>query len=88
MTQEKMRKVIAACVSAATVLFVFLLSYLIYQWVTLAVLDKREKELQAEIQKLQQTIDKGTEEAEYYESVLGKNWLAIHQGWQAGDEEE
>ena len=88
MTQEKMRKVIAACVSAATVLFVFLLSYLIYQWVTLAVLDKREKELQAEIQKLQQTIEKGTEEAEYYESVLGKNWLAIHQGWQAGDEEE
>ena len=88
MTQEKMRKVIAACVSAATVLFVFLLSYLIYQWVTLAVLDKREKELQAQIQKLQQTIDKGTEEAENYESVLGKNWLAIHQGWQAGDEEE
>ena len=88
MTQEKMRKVIAACVSAATVLFVFLLSYLIYPWVTLAVLDKREKELQAEIQKLQQTIEKGTEEAEYYESVLGKNWLAIHQGWQAGDEEE
>ena len=88
MTQEKMRKVIAACVSAATVLFVFLLSYLIYQWVTLAVLDKREKELQAEIQKLEQTIEKGTEEAEYYESVLGKNWLAIHQGWQAGDEEE
>ena len=88
MTQEKMRKVIAACVSAATVLFVFLLSYLVYQWVTLAVLDKREKELQAEIQKLQQTIEKGNEEAEYYESVLGKNWLAIHQGWQAGDEEE
>mgnify|MGYP003458581742 CR=1 FL=1 len=88
MTQEKMRKVIAACVSAATVLFVFLLSYLVYQWVTLAVLDKREKELQAEIQKLQETIEKGTEEAEYYESVLGKNWLAIHQGWQAGDEEE
>lgn len=88
MTQEKMRKVIAACVSAATVLFVFLLSYLVYQWVMLAVLDRREKELEAEIQKLQQTIEKGTEEAEYYESVLGKNWLAIHQGWQAGDEEE
>ena len=88
MKQEKMRKVIAACVSAATVLFVFLLSYLVYQWVTLAVLDRREKELEAEIQKLQQTIEKGTEEAEYYESVLGKNWLAIHQGWRAGDEEE
>lgn len=88
MTQEKMRKVIAACVSAATVLFVLLFTYLIYQWVTLAVLDRREKELQSEIEKLEQTIEKGTDEAEYYESVLGKNWLAIHQGWQADEEEE
>ena len=48
MTQEKMRKIIAACVSAATVLFVLLFTYLVYQWVTLAVLDRREKELQAE----------------------------------------
>ena len=88
MTQEKMRKIIAACVSAATVLFVLLFTYLVYQWVTLAVLDRREKELQAEIEKLEQTIEKGEEEAEYYESVLGKNWLAIHQGWQAEEEEE
>ena len=88
MTQDKMRTVITASVSAATVLFVLLFSYLVYQWVTLAVLDKREKELQLEIQKLEQTIQQGTEEAEYYESVLGKNWLAIHQGWQAGEDEE
>ena len=88
MTQEKMRKIIAASVSAATVLFVLLFTYLVYQWVTLAVLDRREKELQTEIEKLEQTIEKGTEEAEYYESVLGKNWLAIHQGWQAEEEEE
>ena len=88
MTQEKMRKVIAACASAATVLFVFLFTYLVYQWITIAVLDKREKMLQAEIAKLEQTIEQGNEEAEYYESVLGKNWLAIHQGWQAGEDEE
>ena len=41
MTQEKMRKVITACVSAATVLFVLLLGYLVYQWVTMAILNKR-----------------------------------------------
>lgn len=85
MTQEKMRKIITACVSAATVLFVLLLSYLIYQWVTMAVLEKREQQLKQEIAELEQTIEQGEEEAEYYESVLGKNWLAIHQGWQAGD---
>ncbi len=88
MTQEKMRKIIAACVSAATVLFVLLFTYLIYQWVTLAVLDQREKQLQDEIDRLEQTIEKGTEDAEYYESVLGKNWLAIHKGWQAEEEDE
>ena len=88
MTQDKMRKVITASVSAATVLFVLLFSYLVYQWVTLAVLDKREQELQLEIQRLEQKIEQGEEEAEYYESELGKNWLAIHQGWQAGEDEE
>ena len=88
MTQEKMRKVIAACVSAATVLFVLLLSYLIYQWVTLAVLERREQQLQEEIQKLEQTIEQGEEDAEFYESVMGKDWLAIHYGWQSSGEEE
>ena len=48
MTQEKMRKVIAACVSAATVLLVLLLSFLIYQWVTIAVYNKRIAELEAD----------------------------------------
>ncbi len=88
MTQEKMRKVIAACVSAATVLFVLLFTYLVYQWVTLAVLDRREKQLQQEIEKLEQTIEKDSKDAEWYESVVGKNWLAINKGWQAEEEEE
>ena len=88
MTQEKMRKIIAACVSSATVLFVFLFSYLIYQWVTMAVLNRREQQLNNEIAKLEQTIEKGNKDAEYYDSVLGKNWLAINQGWMSGEEEE
>ena len=86
MTQDKMRKLIAALVSAGTVLFVLLLCYLVYQWVTLGVLKKREDKLNQEIAAYEQTIEKGTNEAEYYESVIGKNWLAIHQGWQAGEE--
>ena len=84
MTQDKMRKLIAALVSTATVLFVLLLGYLIYQWITLGVLEKRENKLENDITGLEQTIERGESEAEYYESVIGKNWLAIHQGWQAG----
>lgn len=88
MTQEKMRKVIAACVSAATVLFVLLFTYLIYQWVTLAVLNEREQKLQDEITRLEQTLEDDTKVAEHYESELMKQWLAIQQGWRAEEEEE
>ena len=59
MTQDKMRKVIAACVSAATVLLTVLLSYLIYQWVTIAVYNKRIDKLETEIAQLQQIVDLG-----------------------------
>lgn len=88
MTQEKMRKVIAACVSAATVLFVLLFTYLVYQWVTLAVLNEREQKLQEEIARLEQTLEDDTKVAEHYESELMKQWLAIQQGWRAEEEEE
>lgn len=88
MTQEKMRKVIAACVSAATVLFVLLFTYLIYQWVTLAVLNEREQKLQDEITRLEQTLEDDTKVAEHYESELMKQWLAIQQGWREEEEED
>ena len=68
MTQEKMRKVIAACVSAATVLLTMLLGYLIYQWVTMAVLDKRIDKLETEIAQLEQIIAMGEEDLDYYQS--------------------
>ena len=73
MTQEKMRKVIAACVSAATVLLVTLLSYLIYQWVTMAVLDKRIEKLETEIAQLEQVVAKAEMDLEYYESEFYLN---------------
>lgn len=88
MTQEKMRKVIAACVSAATVLFVLLFTYLIYQWVTLAVLNEREQKLQDEITRLEQTLEDDTKVAEHYESELMQQWLAIQQGWREEEEED
>jgi len=81
MTQDKLRKTIAACVSAATVLFVLLLGYLIYQWITMAALDKREEQLQAEIAGINQTISAGEEEALWYEEGPGKTWAAIELGY-------
>lgn len=79
MTQEKLRKVITASVVAATLLLVFLLSYLTYQWIALAVQKKRIKEYEQNIARLEEVIEKGEQSAEYYESVFYRDlaaWLA------------
>lgn len=68
MTQEKMRKVIAACVSAATVLLVLLLSYLTYQWITIAVKNKRIAELESDIAYWEQMVKEADTDLEYYQS--------------------
>ena len=68
MTQEKMRKVIAACVSAATVLLVLLLSFLIYQWVTIAAYNKRIVQAEAEVAYWEQMVAEAETDLEYYQS--------------------
>ena len=73
MTQEKMSKVIAACVSAATVLLMMLLGYLIYQWATIAVYNKRIDKLETEIAYLEQVLAKGEDNLEYYKSEFYLN---------------
>lgn len=80
MTQEKMRRIITACVSAATVLFTFLSAYLAYQWITMAVLDNRIKKLEEQNAVYEQLIEEGTDQLKYLESEQGKEWLAIEMG--------
>ncbi len=85
MTQDKMRKVIAACVSAATVLFFLLAGYLIYQGVTLNVLKEREKALEKEIAELTQVNNDLTNEEQALKDY-GMDMLAIKEGYRpAGD---
>ena len=68
MTQDKLRKVITACVSAATVLLTVLLSYLIYQWATIAVYNKRIDKLEAEVVYWTEVRDNALDEEEYVRS--------------------
>ena len=68
MTQDKMRKVITACVSAATVLLVALFSFLIYQWITIAVYNKRIDKLETEIAQLEEIIAMDKKDLDYFES--------------------
>ena len=87
MTQEKMKKVIVACTVAGTLLLVFLLTFLIYQFITIAIMDKRIETKKDEIVELSQIIDQGNKDVEYYESVFGKEWLAFQKGFIRPSEE-
>ncbi len=75
MTQEKVRKIITACVSAATVLLVLLFGFLIYQWITIAVKDNKIEKLQAEIQSIQEQIVQAEEEEDSYDLAYLKYQL-------------
>lgn len=79
MTQDKMRKMITAIVAAATLLLVILLSVLIYQWITMGVLDRRKEKLEAEIDSLNQQKQEAEMDAEWYEA--NKFLLAVESGW-------
>lgn len=81
MTEEKMRKVITASVVAATALVIFLLAVLVYQWITIGVLNNRKAKLAEENATLMEQIEKGGETAEYFESIMGKEWLAFQEGF-------
>ena len=81
MTQEKMRKVIAACISAATVLFVLLFAYLVYQWITLGVLNKRVAEAEDAVSYWEEQVEENEENAAYYESDFYRQWA--YQEWLA-----
>ncbi len=85
MTEEKMRKTITASVVAGTMLLVFLLAVLIYQWITLAVYNKRIAKAEEENKKLEEVIEEQKFDLQYYQSVMGKEWLAFQDGWVKGD---
>ena len=68
MTQDKMRRIITACVSATTALLVFLMCFLIYQWIHMAVLDHEIKKVNDEIAYRTEIVEQKKYDAEYYES--------------------
>ncbi len=74
MTQEKMRRVITACVSAATVLLVFLLGWLIYGWIDIAIQNKRLDKLEKEIAAIERQIAAFEDDEDYYNSKFYLQW--------------
>ncbi len=71
MTQEKLQRTVTAAVVAGTLLFVFLLGVIIYQVITLSVLNRREKELNEAISSLEESIQENSSDYEYLTSLEG-----------------
>ncbi|MBQ9714657.1 MAG: hypothetical protein IJV83_04995 [Clostridia bacterium] len=68
MTQDKMRRIITACTAAVTALLVFLLSFLIYQWISMAILNKKIEKAQAEVERLEQQLEEDKDSLQYYQT--------------------
>ena len=74
MTQDKMRRIITACVSATTALLVFLMCFLIYQWIAIARLNKKILKAEAEVAYWTEQCELTEGTVDYYESALYLNW--------------
>ena len=80
MTHEKMTKLIQAGVVAGTALLVVLLSVMIYGFVKIGVLNRRERRLEEEIYRLEQQKSESEADLAWAEGP-GKLWLAFEKGW-------
>jgi cell division protein FtsB len=74
MTQDKLNRVIVACVSAATALLVFLLGFLVYQWIAIANLNKKIEKAEAEVAYWQEQVDTNSDRVTDFESLEYLEW--------------
>ena len=75
MTQDKMRRIITACTAAVTALLVFLLTFLVYQWITIASLNKKIDKVRAEITYQEQLLATQEGTLAYYKTEAGLQLL-------------
>lgn len=71
MTQDKMRKIITACTAAVTTLLVFLLTFIVYQWITIASLNKKIDRTRAEIARQEELLETQKGTLDYYKTEAG-----------------
>ena len=86
MTQEKMRKLVTAIVSACTILLTLLAGYLAYQWITIAVYKNKAEKLEQKIAYYKELNENAQNDLEYYESDLYKEWEAMKLGFVKGNQ--
>ncbi len=80
MTQDKMRRTITAIAVAGTTLLVVLLAYLVYQWITIAVLNNRIEKAEEDVAYYEALNEQSESDLEYYESDFYKQLAAFKLG--------
>ena len=80
MTQDKMRRTITAIAVAGTTLLVVLLAYLVYQWITIAVLNNRIEKAEENVAYYETLNEQSESDLEYYESDFYKQLAAFKLG--------
>lgn len=68
MTQDKMRRIVTACVSACTALLVVLFAFLTYQWIRKNQLEKKECKILQDIAYYERLLEDKSNLLDYYES--------------------
>ena len=81
MTEEKQRRMVTGIVVGITALIFVLLVVLVWQIVTMCVQNQRMAELEAEKARLEQDIEQGNNDLDFYQSEWGQEYLAIREGF-------
>lgn len=87
MTREKFQRIKIAFIFASCLLALYFLGVLIYQWVSISILERRKSEIINEIAQINEIIEKKEGDLEYYESVLYKEMAARELGYVKPGEE-
>jgi cell division protein FtsL len=70
-SEEKRNKIIAACTVNAILLVIILFAVMIYQFVVMANLGAKKKQIEQDIATYQEKIDNAQKDIDYYNSEQG-----------------
>lgn len=80
MTSQKRDRLIAAVTVNVVLLLVILVAVMVYQLVTIFVLDKKKTDLEQEITQIEENTENMERDIDYYQTLDGLNDLIIEYG--------
>lgn len=85
MPEEKSKRIAVGATVGGVLLVIVLVVIIVIQFVQMGVRQRKLNEIKAAEEALQQAIDGGMHNLDYYESWFGKYSAALKQGWRFPD---